>query len=96
MRFLKFLVAIVMVAGVAAPVFAADSIAKLTLGDDQFIELHYLLQVQAYSLQKEGATATGDEDYWSKDTKLRRSRIIVKGQAAQNVEFFMETDAPNQ
>lgn len=58
MRFLKFLVAIVMVAGVAAPVFAADSIAKLTLGDDQFIELHYLLQVQAYSLQKEGATAT--------------------------------------
>jgi len=96
MRFLKFLVAIVMVVGVAAPLLAADSIAKLTLGDDQFIELHYLLQVQAYSLQQEGTTSTGDEEYWSKDTKLRRSRIIVKGQAAQNVEFFMETDAPNQ
>ena len=32
MRFLKFLVAIVMVVGVAAPLVAADSIAKLTLG----------------------------------------------------------------
>jgi len=72
MRFLKFLVAIVMVVGVAAPLLAADSIAKLTLGDDQFIELHYLLQVQAYSLQQEGTTSTGDEEYWSKDTKLRR------------------------
>lgn len=92
MKLSKLLVAIALVVGLAVPTFAADSIAKLTFGDDQYLELHYLLQVQAYSLYKDGGT---ESDYWSKDAKIRRSRVIVKGQAAQGVEFFMETDAPN-
>ncbi|MEW6525204.1 MAG: hypothetical protein AB1444_00890 [Spirochaetota bacterium] len=92
MKLSKLLVAIALVVGLAAPTFAADSIAKFTFGDDQYLELHYLLQVQAYSLYKDG---NPESDYWSKDAKIRRSRVIVKGQAAQGVEFFMETDAPN-
>jgi len=92
MKLSKLLVAIALVVGLAVPTFAADSIAKLTFGDDQYLELHYLLQVQGYSLYKDG---TPEDDYWSKDFKIRRSRVILKGQAAQGVEFFMETDAPN-
>jgi len=94
MRFTKLLVAIALVVGLVSSSFAADGIAKLTFGDDQFLELHYLLQVQAYSQQTKD-TKTGDK-YWAKDFKIRRSRVILKGQAAQGVEFFMETDAPNQ
>ncbi|GAB4220759.1 MAG: selenite/tellurite reduction operon porin ExtI [Spirochaetota bacterium] len=93
MKLSKLLVAIALVVGLAVPTFAADSIAKLTFGDDQYLELHYLLQVQAYSLYKDGGT---ESDYWAKDFQIRRSRVIVKGQAAQGVEFFMETDAPKQ
>lgn len=94
MRFTKLLVAIALVVGLVSSTFAADGIAKFTFGDDQYLELHYLLQVQAYSQQTKDST-TGDK-YWSKDSKIRRSRVILKGQAAQGVEFFMETDAPNQ
>jgi len=94
MRFTKLLVAIALVVGLVSSSFAADGIAKLTFGDDQYLELHYLLQVQAYSQQTKDTT-TGDK-YWSKDTMIRRSRVILKGQAAQGVEFFMETDAPKQ
>ncbi|MCX8125340.1 MAG: hypothetical protein N3F66_14425, partial [Spirochaetes bacterium] len=82
MRLLQFLVAIVLVTILAAPLFAADGIAKFTFNDDQYLELHYLLQVQAYSIYKDGGT---ESDYWSKDTKIRRSRIILKEQAAQGV-----------
>ena len=93
MRFTKLLVAIALVVGLASSSFAADSIAKFTFGDDQYLELHYLLQVQGYSAYKDGGT---ESDYWSKDFMIRRSRVILKGQAAQGVEFFMETDAPKQ
>jgi len=93
MRFTKLLVAIALVVGLASSSFAADGIAKLTFGDDQYLELHYLLQVQGYSAYKDGGT---ESDYWSKDFMIRRSRVILKGQAAQGVEFFMETDAPKQ
>ena len=93
MKLSKLLVAIALVVGLAAPSFAADGIAKFTFGDDQYLELHYLLQVQGYSQYKDGGA---ESDYWGKDFKIRRSRVILKGQAAQGVEFFMETDAPNQ
>ncbi len=93
MKLSKLLVAAALVVGLAAPSFAADGIAKFTFGDDQYLELHYLLQVQAFSQYKDGGT---ESDYWAKDFKIRRSRVIIKGQAAQGVEFFMETDAPNQ
>ena len=93
MRFTKLLVAIALVVGLASSSFAADGIAKFTFGDDQYLELHYLLQVQGYSAYKDDGT---ESDYWSKDFMIRRSRVILKGQAAQGVEFFMETDAPKQ
>jgi len=93
MRFTKLLVAIALVVGLVSSSFAADGIAKLTFGDDQYLELHYLLQVQGYSTYSDGGN---ESDYWAKDFKIRRSRVILKGQAAQGVEFFMETDAPNQ
>ncbi len=93
MKLLKLLVAIALVVGLITPSFAADGIAKFTFNDDQYLELHYLLQVQAYSIYKDGGA---ESDYWSKDTMIKRSRIILKGQAAQGVEFFMETDAPKQ
>ncbi|MGQ9842393.1 MAG: porin [Spirochaetota bacterium] len=93
MRFTKLLVAIALVVGLVSSSFAADGIAKFTFGDDQYLELHYLLQVQGYSQYKDGGA---EKDYWAKDFKIRRSRVILKGQAAQGVDFFMETDAPNQ
>jgi len=84
---------------VAIPVFAQDGITKFTFGENQYLELHYLLQVQGYSNQTKNQyyeDIRNTDSYWSKDFKIRRSRVIVKGQAAQGVEFFMETDAPNQ
>lgn len=92
MKLLKLLVAIALVVLFTVSSFAQNNIAKLTFGDDQYLELHYLLQIQGYSLYKDGSP---EDDYWSKDFKVRRSRIILKGQAAQGVEFFMDTDAPN-
>lgn len=99
MRICKFLCAIVMVTAIAIPVFAQDGITKFTFGENQYLELHYLLQIQGYSTQTKNQyfenNVWNTDSYWSKDFKIRRSRVILKGQAAQGVEFFMETDAPN-
>ncbi|MCU0822990.1 MAG: hypothetical protein MUC95_11065, partial [Spirochaetes bacterium] len=83
----------------SAPAFAQETtpppaVAKLTLGENLNIELHYLLQVQGNMAETWGAGTADDKEreYYSKDFQVRRSRIILKGQVAENLTFFMETD----
>lgn len=75
------------------PVFAQDAdapdVAKLTYGKNMWIAPHFLLQVQGNGV--EDGTPAGDA--WKKQAQIKRARIMLKGQAAENVTFFMETDA---
>lgn len=92
LRFFKTFVVFTAVI-IAVPAFAGDDgMAKFTFGDNKWVTLHYLLQVQGYTQntyeQGEGET----DSVWSKGFQIRRSRIMLKGQAAENVTFFMETD----
>ena len=81
------------------------NITKLTFGENRWIAIHYLLQAQGYSQNVYDNTVVPNElgipaplenesndAIWSKRAKIRRSRIILKGQVAKNVTFFMETD----
>ncbi len=77
------------------PVFAEETnIAKLTFGENKWIAMHYLLQAQAYTqnIYDSDAGETEVDSVWSKGFQVRKSRIILKGQVAENVTFFMETD----
>lgn len=69
------------------------TVAKLTLGENKWIDLHYLLQFQGSSAYSYGAAGESKgEGIWTKDFSIRRSRIVMNGQAAKNVTFFTETD----
>ncbi len=76
-------------------VFAEDdSLARLTLGEDKWIAVHGLLQVQGYT-QNEYDSLAGENEgdaVWTRDFQVRRSSLIFNGQAVKNVEFFFGTD----
>lgn len=66
-------------------------------GDNSWLEVHLLLQAQAFSqntYDKDAGETTADET-WPYGFQLRRARLIFSGQAAKNVEFFLETDDIN-
>lgn len=58
--------------------------ARLTLGPDRWIQLHYFLQTN-FNYEK----LHSENSY---DFQIRRSRIILNGQVASNVDFFFQTD----
>ena len=70
---------------------------RVIVGDNSWLEVHLLLQAQAYTQNifdtKAGET-TSDET-WSNSFQIRRARIMLSGQAAKNVEYFLETDDIN-
>jgi hypothetical protein len=63
--------------------------AQITVNDDVNIKFGVLGQVQADALEN-----SADDDY-ARNFFLRRIRLLVGGQVAKNVTFFIETDAPN-
>jgi hypothetical protein len=70
--------------------------ARLLLGKNRWIQFHYFLQAgvqTARTWDSDATPAETDSDaYWSKDFFLKRSRLILNGQVAKNVFFFMQTD----
>ncbi|HPQ52571.1 MAG TPA: porin, partial [Spirochaetota bacterium] len=75
----------------------------LSYGPDQWLQVHFLLQAQyqsaaiwdadrpAYAVDETDSDAT-----WDSTFRIRRARIILKGQVAKNVSFFVETDDYNR
>ncbi len=59
MRRFKVLAAVLIAACMVAPAFAQDAgVAKLSYGPDKWIDVHFLLQAQAYSAKTWGADST--------------------------------------
>lgn len=94
MRLFKIMLMLLLAMAFVMPAIAQeDGVAKLTYGENKWVALHYLLQAQgSYQEQYDNE----DKKYFGNDAKIRRSRVIIKGQVSEKVSFFMETDAPNQ
>lgn len=67
---------------------------RVISGENSWLEFHFLLQAQAYSknLFDPSAGETESDEVWTKEAQIRRARIILFGQATENVTFFLETD----
>jgi hypothetical protein len=99
MKRLSLLLAFIALAFFAAPVFAQDAgVAKLTYGPDKWIAVHMLLQTQYQGTRTwdTAAKETDSDAEWANSMRIRRARIIVQGQAASFVDFFVETDDINR
>src|SRR6056297_3479158 len=94
MRLFKIMLMLLLAMAFVMPAIAQeDGVAKLTYGENKWVALHYLLQAQGSYQQN--ADNEG-KNYYGNDAKIRRSRVILKGQLSEKVSFFMETDAPQQ
>lgn len=94
MRLFKIMLMLLLAMAFVMPAIAQeDGVAKLTYGENKWVALHYLLQAQGSYEQN---TDNAGKNYYGNDAKIRRSRVIIKGQLSEKVNFFMETDAPNQ
>jgi hypothetical protein len=104
MKRFTVLLAMLAVALFTMPVFAQDAgVPKLTYGPNQWLQVHFLLQAQYQSAaiwNANRAAAYEDETdsdaTWDSTFKLRRARIILSGQVAEGVSFFVETDDYNR
>src|SRR5664279_2500639 len=72
----------------------AEAQAIIKVNDNVNFKLGLLLQTQwdEQQIANSTNTATGG---WQQNMLLRRARIILSGQVAPNVFFFVETDNPN-
>ncbi len=69
------------------------AISKFTTKSGSTLEIHYLLQTQAYSTE---STFVKDKDStYSTDFKVRRNRFIFMGDVMKNISYFAETDDIN-
>jgi hypothetical protein len=73
----------------ATLVAPADAQVQIKVNDDTFFKLGLLLQTQADALQD--ANTRG----YAQNVFVRRVRLLVGGQLAKNISFFLETDSPN-
>jgi hypothetical protein len=83
---------------IAAPAAPDAGVGKLTYGPGKWIAVHLLLQAQ-YQNTNTWDTAAGEDDsdgVWASSFKIRRARLIVSGQVAPNIDFFVETDDYNR
>ncbi len=65
---------------------------KISVDDDQWIQLGFLGQFRAESHQDLGG---GEQDRWTAEFYTRRARIMALGSVHPNVRFFLATDVPN-
>lgn len=99
MKRFTVLLAMLAVALFTMPVFAQDAgVPKLTYGPNQWLQVHFLLQAQYQSaaIWDKNEGETDSDATWDSTFKLRRARIILSGQVAKNVSFFVETDDYNR
>ncbi|MCU0822469.1 MAG: porin, partial [Spirochaetes bacterium] len=70
---------------------------RVIVGENSWLEVHLLLQAQAYTqntYDKKAGETVSDET-WPYGFQLKRARLMFSGEAAKNVEFFVETDDIN-
>jgi hypothetical protein len=72
-----------------AVVPAADAQVVIKVNEDTFFKLGLLLQTQADAAQDPVSRA------YAQNVFVRRVRLLLGGQLAKNVTFFVETDSPN-
>jgi hypothetical protein len=83
---------------VTSSVAQETGVTKLNYGSDKWIQVHLLLQVWGQFKEYYDADPYGqgesptDESTIDKSFFLRRARIILQGQVAKNVSFFLETE----
>ncbi|MDY6933891.1 MAG: porin [Spirochaetota bacterium] len=96
LRISRYIVTLMVTMSLAMPLLAEDKrITRLTFGENRWISVHYLLQVQGYTQNTyfpQSGENESDDAIWSKNFIVRRSRIILEGQVARDVTFFMQTD----
>ncbi len=92
--FIAFAPAMAQDAGVAPekPV-EPPAVSKFTTKSGSTMEIHYLLQTQAYSA--ESAYVADKDSTYSTDFKIRRNRFIFMGDVMKNIAYFVETDDLN-
>ncbi|MFH0977613.1 MAG: hypothetical protein V1874_17680 [Spirochaetota bacterium] len=95
-RLIKVYITLLILIFSILPVFAEEDkgVAKLSYGDHRWIAIHGLIQAQAYSMNEYDSEAGESESdaKWASGFQVRRSRFILNGEAAKNVEFFIQTD----
>ncbi|MDY6967074.1 MAG: hypothetical protein SVR08_00260 [Spirochaetota bacterium] len=94
MRIIYIIIGAMLSLHLAMPIMAQDNnFSRFTFGDNKWISLHYLLQVQGkFANVYNGETESADDNIYEKSYFLRRSRIILNGKVSENVSFFMETN----
>jgi len=94
MKLLIRAIAITAIVLLAMPVLAQDTTAaKLSYGEYKWVQVHFLLQVWGqFKEYYDQGESPEDDSTVDKSFFLRRSRIMLTGQVAKNVTFFMETD----
>ena len=70
-------------------VVPADAQVVIKVNDDTFFKLGLLLQTQADAAQDPATRA------YAQNVFVRRVRLLLGGQLAPNLTFFVETDSPN-
>lgn len=67
--------------------------ARLLLGPNRWVQLHYFLQT-GFSSEKtwDSENETDEDEYRSKDFFVKRSRVILNGQISKEVFFFFQSD----
>ncbi len=93
-RFLTIRIALVAVAVVAFLPGIAGAQAVIKVNDNINFKLGLLLQAQADEQQVANATNDGTGG-WQQNMLLRRIRIIMGGQVAPNVFFYVDTENAN-
>ncbi len=70
---------------------------RVIVGENSWLEVHLLLQAQTYTQNNydKKAGETESDETWMYGFQLRRARLMFSGEAAKNVEFFLETDDIN-
>jgi hypothetical protein len=101
MKALRILIALsiaMVIATSSAAQAQEEGVAKLAYGPDKWIQLHLLLQVWGQFKEYYDADPYGQGESPTKESTidksffLRRARIILQGQVAKNVSFFLETE----
>ncbi len=63
--------------------------ARLLLGPNRWIQLHYFLQT---GYQSADTIDENNDKYWSNDFYVKRSRVILNGQVSSSVYFFFQSE----
>ena len=86
-RFLRFAIVALAVAGLAPAAAPAQVVVKVS----DTVNFRLGFQLQGWAEWQQDQVSEG----YQQDYRIRRVRLIVAGQVAKDVTFFMQTDNPN-